>query len=269
MEVHATVTKDGEFLFRYLLAKRLMEQLLLIIQQIQILLDILNGYTHDKREELVAGYRHLLFEVKVIIAALDKIVEGNTYWGWKIEWGYQLWQVRTYQQQRRLTLQAGWEDRVDFGINLYQEIPVVSQRVSKPVPTSEVLPPIDLNAFEAEESKLESTTDTCEAGHIQHERPVAFHEFIAHSSSSSSEVEILDGEQELSVVREDSDLDSMPDLEDETNLDSIEIPLWLIPNGVLVTFRGGWVIFKREQGPPWQEVLTQMLEEQNTIVETG
>ena len=96
MEVHITVTEDGEFLFRYLIAEQSMEQLLLIIQQIQVLLDILNGYTHDEREELVAGYRHLLFEVKDTILALDKIVEWNTYWGWKIEWGYQLWQLRTY-----------------------------------------------------------------------------------------------------------------------------------------------------------------------------
>ena len=28
----------------------------------------------------------------------------------------------------------------------------------------------------------------------------------------------------------------------------------------------GRVIFEREQGPPWQEVLTQMLEEQDTIL---
>ena len=94
---------------------------------------------------------------------------------------------------------------------------------------------------------------------------MAFHEFIPISSSSSSEVEILNREQELPVGRKDSDLDSMPELEDETNLDSIEIPLWLIPNGVLVTFRGGRVVFERDQGPPWQEVLAQMLEEQNTI----
>ena len=77
-----------------------MEQLLLIIQQIQAVLDILNSYTHYEREELVAGYRHLLSKVKNIIAALDNIVKGNTYLGWKIEWGYQLWQLRTYQQQR-------------------------------------------------------------------------------------------------------------------------------------------------------------------------
>ena len=38
------------------------------------------------------------------------------------------------------------------------------------------------------------------------------------------------------MVEEASDLDSMPELEDETNLDSIEIPLWLIPKGFLVAF---------------------------------
>ena len=27
------------------------------------------------------------------------------------------------------------------------------------------------------------------------------------------------------------------------------------------------MIFEREQGPPWQDVLTQMLEEQNSILE--
>ena len=71
---------------------------------------------------------------------------------------------------------------------------------------------------------------------------------------------------ELPVVDEGSDVDSMPELEDETNLDLVEIPLWLIPNGVMVTFRGGRVIFEREQGQPWQDVLIQMLEEQNSML---
>ena len=71
----------------------------------------------------------------------------------------------------------------------------------------------------------------------------------------------------MPVIEEDSDLDSMPELEDETNLDTIDIPLWLIPNGVLVTFKGGRVTFEREQGPPWQEVLAQMLEEQSLTTE--
>ena len=61
-------------------------------------------------------------------------------------------------------------------------------------------------------------------------------------------------------------LTACQELEDETNLGAVEIPLWLIPNGVMVTFRGIRVIFERERGPPWQDVLTQMLEEQNSML---
>ena len=67
----------------------------------------------------------------------------------------------------------------------------------------------------------------------------------------------------------DSDLDSMPELEDDVDVSTIEIPLWLIRNRVLVTFRGGRMIFEREQGPPWQEVLAQMLEEQESTAENN
>ena len=56
VEAQVIITKNGEFLFRCLIAEQLTEQLLLIIQQIQAALDILNSYTHDEREELVAGY---------------------------------------------------------------------------------------------------------------------------------------------------------------------------------------------------------------------
>ena len=93
-----------------------------------------------------------------------------------------------------------------------------------------------------------------------------FHELISGSSVSSSSVENNNEILESPVVGEGSDVDSMPELEDVTNLDTVEIPLWLIPNGVMVTFRGGRVIFEREQGPPWQDVLTQMLEEQNSTL---
>ena len=106
----------------------------------------------------------------------------------------------------------------------------------------------------------------CKLSHIEHERPLLFHELISGSSVSSSSVGNNDETLELPVVEEASDVDSMPELEDETNLDSVEIPLWLIPDGIMVTFRGGRVIFEREQGPPWQDVLTQMLEEQNSIL---
>ena len=110
-------------------------------------------------------------------------------------------------------------------------------------------------------------TDVCKLSHIEHERPVLFHELISGSSVSSSSVENNNEILESPVAGEGSDVDSMPELEDVTNSDTVEIPLWLIPNGVMVTFRRGRVIFEREQGPPWQDVLTQMLEEQNSILE--
>ena len=94
-----------------------------------------------------------------------------------------------------------------------------------------------------------------------------FHELVSGSSVSSSSVGNNNETLESPVVGEGSDVDSMPELEDATNSSTVEIPLWLIPNGVMVTFRGGRVIFEREQGPPWQEVLTQMLEEQDSILE--
>ena len=59
-------------------------------------------------------------------------------------------------------------------------------------------------------------------------------------------------------------MDSLRELEDET--DSDPIPWWLVPHGVVFTVVGGRIIFEREQGPPWQDVLTQMLEEQDSIL---
>ena len=44
-----------------------MEQLLKIIQQIYELLDILNTYTREEREELLEGYPRFLLEVKELL----------------------------------------------------------------------------------------------------------------------------------------------------------------------------------------------------------
>ena len=244
-----------------------MEQLLEIIQQIYELLNILNVYTQGEREELLEGYPRFLLEVKELLRILDRIVGGSTYWGWKIEWGCQPWHLMTYQQQRGLTLQAGWEDKLDFGLDLYRDPFEASLRILTPIYSPRVLTPVDLDALEANDPELELPTDVCKLSHIDHERPVFFHELISGSSASSSSVENNSETLELPVGHEESDLDSMPELEDVPNLDSIEIPLWLIPNGVMVTFRGGRVFFEREQGPPWQEVLAQMIEEQDSILE--
>ena len=140
-------------------------------------------------------------------------------------------------------------------------------RILTPIHSPRVLTPVDLDALEVKDPELDLPTDICKLSHIDHERPVIFHELISGSSVSSSSVENNNETLELPVVHEESDLDSMPELEDVPNLDLVEIPLWLIPNGVMVTFREERMIFEREQGPPWQEVLTQMLEEQDSILE--
>ena len=243
-----------------------MEQLLVIIHQIYELLDILNSYTQGEREELLEGYPRFLFEVKELLTILDRIVGGSTYWGWKIEWGCQPWHLMTYQQQKGLTLQAGWEDKLDFGLDLYRDTFEASLKILTPILSPRVLTPIDLDTLEVKDTELDLPTDVCKLTHIGHERPVLFHELVSGSSVSSSSVGNNNETLELPVADEGSDIDSMPELEDETNLDSVEIPLWLIPNGVMVTFQRGRVIFEREQGPPWQDVLTQMLEEQNLIL---
>ena len=243
-----------------------MEQLLVIIQQIYELLSNLNSYTQGERKELLEGYPCFLFDVKDLLRILDRIVGGSTYWGWKIEWGCQPWHLMTYRQQKGLTLQAGWEDKLDFGLELYRDTFEASLRILTPIHSPKVLTPVDLDALEVKDTELDLPTDVCKLSHIEHKRPLLFHELISGSSVSSSSVGNNDGTLELPVVEEGSDVNSMPELEDETNLDSVEIPLWLIPNGVMVTFRRGRVISEREQGPPWQDVLTQMLEEQNSIL---
>ena len=172
----------------------------------------------------------------------------------------------TYRQQKGLTLQAGWEDKLDFGLELYRDTFEASLKILTPIPSPRVLTQIDLDALEEKDTELDLPTDVCKLTHIEHERPLLFHELVSGSSVSSSSVENNGETLELPVEEEGSDVDSMPELEDETNLESVEIPLWLIPNGVMVTFRGGRVIFEREQGPPWQDVLTRMLEEQNSIL---
>ena len=138
-----------------------MEQLLVIIQQIYELLDILNSYTKGEREELLEGYPHFLFEVKELLRILDRIVGGSTYWGWKIEWECQPWHLMTYRQQKGLTLQAGWEDKLDFGLELYRDMFEASLKILTPIPSPRVLTPINLDALEVKDTELDLPTDVC------------------------------------------------------------------------------------------------------------
>ena len=128
-------------------------------------------------------------------------------------------------------MQAGWDDKLDFGLDLYRDIFETSLKILTPIRSPRVLTPIDLDALEVEDTDLDLPTDVCKLSHIEHERPVLFHELISGSSISSSSVGNNNEALELPVADEGSDTDSMPDLEDEPNLESVEIPWWLIPYG--------------------------------------
>ena len=67
--------------------------------------------------------------------------------------------IENYRQQRGLTLQAGWEDKVDFGIELHRDRPVGSLRYMVPTGPPETLKPEDLDVAETR-SKVK--TDTCQ-----------------------------------------------------------------------------------------------------------
>ena len=164
-----------------------------------------------------------------------------------------------------MILQAGWEDKVDFGLELFRDFPVEQE------PLQPIGPPEEATSEELgiREIRPRLTTDICQRCHIRHERPVLFHELVSSGSSASSSTASPYRVQALPLEEGDSDLDSMPELEDESLPTMMEIPLWLIPNGVMLTFRRGRLIFEREQGPPWQEVLAQKLEEQELTKENN
>ena len=125
--------------------------------------------------------------------------------------------------------------------------------------------PIDLDALE--ESGMTVSSDICKVCHVCHERPVVFQELILDESGSSGDEGTPSVARDAPPSEEDSDLDSMPELEDEVDLETPGIPG--ISRGVAITFQGGRVIFEREQGPLWQEVLSQMLAEQDRTVENN
>ena len=110
------------------------------------------------------------------------------------------------------------------------------------VPTGppETLKPEDLDVAETR-SKVK--TDTCQVHCIHSRRLVAFQEFIpirsssssspngSRSSSTSDEIGDSNETQELSVTAGDSDLDSMPELEDDIDVSNIEIPFMVDTSG--------------------------------------
>ena len=63
-----------------------------------------------------------------------------------------------------------------------------------------MLTPVDLDALEVRDTELDLPTDVCKLSHIEHERPLLFHELISGSSVSSSSVGNNDGARSLSSL---------------------------------------------------------------------
>ena len=87
-------------------------------------------------------------------------------------------------------------------MDLYRDTFEASLRVLTPIHSPEVLTPIDLDTSEVKDPELDLPTDVCKLSHIDHERPVLFHELISGSSVSSSSVENNNEILESPVVRE-------------------------------------------------------------------
>ena len=75
----------------------------------------------------------------------------------------------TYRQQKGLTLKAGWEDKFDFGLDLYRDTFEVSLKILMPILSPRVLTPIDLDALEVKDTDSDLPTDVCKLSHIEHE----------------------------------------------------------------------------------------------------
>ena len=67
----------------------------------------------------------------------------------------------TYRHQKGLTLQAGWEDKLDLGLDLYRDTFEASLKILTPILSPRVLTPIDLDAVEVEDTELNLPTDIC------------------------------------------------------------------------------------------------------------
>ena len=96
--------------------------------QLLEILNLLQGSTEKEREELVDNYRSKFNSLIKLVIQLDRIVKGETPFGRPVKWGRHLWQLHTYKRQHGLTLQAGWDDVVDFGIPLGRIVEVAIPR---------------------------------------------------------------------------------------------------------------------------------------------
>ena len=259
-----------------------MEQLIQIINQIWEILDHLQNIVKGKREELVDNYKYNLHTLIELIINLGRIVDGETPYGQPIQWGNHFWQLQTYKQQHGLTLQAGWEDVVDYGIPLGKVIKVAVPRCSSQQST--LLAPI------GQRCKSNTVSDACELDYTPRLQRLALCESVVDiSSQSSSEdgsIEISESEtahfdiDDLSTDDLTSIPDSIPELEDHRG--QIVGGPWRIrirrvrPSRLPlpITPAQAWRDLFRptspeQEGQPWREVLDTMIDEQQNMMFVG
>ena len=259
-----------------------MEQLIRIINQIWEILEHLQCIEKGKREELVDNYKYNLNTLIELIINLGRIADGETPYGRPIQWGKHFWQLHTYKQQHGLTLQAGWEDVVDFGIPLGKVIKVAVPRCSSQQSTP--LAPI------GQRCKSNTVSDTCELDYIPRLQRLALCESVVDISSQSTSEDGSIGTSESETAYFDIDdlstddltsiPDSIPELEDHRG-QVVEGP-WRIRIrrvrparlSLPITPAQAWrdlfrPISPEHEGQPWGEVLNTMVDEQQNMVFEG
>ena len=243
-----------------------------IINQIFEILNLLSNTTDREREELVDDYKQEFIALDDLVIKLRKIVDGETPYGRRVKWGHHLWQLHTYRRQHRLTLQAGLDDIVDFGISLGEIVKIVVPKRCNHRSTLSV-------SIGEHEFRSNTVSDVCELDYVPQLQRLALHEAVVNTpsqSSSSSSIEldtVLFDLDNLSTDELDSIPDSLPDLEDHlgqvlersrrvytrrARSNRLHLPI-----GPAQAWRN---LFRspqpRDEGQPWREVLGFMLNEQ-------
>ena len=180
----------------------------------------LQGIAKRKREELVDDYKYTFNTLVKLIINLERIVAGETPYGQPIKWGYHLWQLHTYKRQHGLTLQAGWDDVVDFGITLGRIVRVATPRNCRFGSSN--------STSSGQEGRSASVSGICELSHIPKLQKLALREAVVEIPSQSSQEGESSESDESETVHFDLDnlsteelvssSDSIPDLIDHMGM---------------------------------------------------
>ena len=182
-----------------------------VINQIYEVLIWLQEIPKGRREELVDDYKHTLNTLVQLIIDLERIVDGETPYGRVIKWGYHLWQLHTCRLQHGLTLQAGWDDVVDFGITLGKIVRVAVPRNCRFGSYNLTSP--------GQEHRSETVCDTCKVNHTPSLQRLALREAVVNISRPSSPEDRSSGSEASETVH--FDLDNLSTEELESSSDSV------------------------------------------------